>query len=258
MSDVLVLCYHAVSESWPAPLSVTPSALESQLAALVARGYRGQRFTEAVTRPSDGRWLVVTFDDGYRSVLDRAKPILDRHGIPGTLFVPTDWPADPRPMRWDGIDRWLGTPFEQELTQLDWDELRSLAADGWEIGSHTCSHPRLTRLGDDMLAQELTASKTRIESELGAQCTSIAYPYGDVDDRVEAASAAASYTAAASLPKVMYRPRPLRWPRSALYHRDTSLRFNLKVARPVRRLRASAAVRTLDAMRVQRRARRAA
>ena len=41
MSDTLVLCYHAVSESFPAPLSVTPTALEEQLALLAGRGYRG-------------------------------------------------------------------------------------------------------------------------------------------------------------------------------------------------------------------------
>jgi len=252
VGDLLVLCYHAVSDSWPAPLSVTPEALDAQLGSLVRRGYHGRRFTEAVTKPSMGRTLVVTFDDGYRSVLDRAKPILDRHGIPGTLFVPTDWPSDPRPMRWDGIDRWLGTSFEPELTQLRWDELRSLVEDGWEIGSHTCSHPRLTSVDDEALARELVESKSKVELELGLPCTSIAYPYGDVDARVETATASAGYGAAAALPKVMHRPRPLCWPRTALYHRDTTPRFRVKASRLVRSLRASAAGSAIDARRVNR------
>lgn len=247
-----------MSDSWPAPLSVTPQALDTQLATLLARGYRGRRFTEAATQAPKGRTLVVTFDDGYRSVLEHAKPILDRHGIPGTLFVPTDWPDDLRPMRWDGIDRWLATPFEQELVQLRWDHLRHLAAAGWEIGSHTCSHPRLTTVTDDALARELTGSKSQIETELELPCTSLAYPYGDVDRRVEVAAANAGYVAAAALPKVMYGARPLCWPRTALYHDDAASRFHVKVSPTVRRLRASAPIRAIDAIRVKRRSQQSA
>ena len=54
MSDVLVLCYHAVSPRWPADLSVTPEAFERQLQLLVGRGYRGATFHDAVTSPADG------------------------------------------------------------------------------------------------------------------------------------------------------------------------------------------------------------
>lgn len=250
MRDVLVLCYHAVSGTWPAPLSVTPDALERQLATLVARGYRGRRFTEAATEPATYPTLVVTFDDGYRSVLEQAKPILDRHGIPGTLFVPTDWPDDPRPMRWQGIDRWLEGPFELELRQLRWDELRGLADAGWEIGSHTCSHPHLTTLCTEELARQLTVSKAQIEDRLQAPCTSIAYPYGDVDDRVESATSGAGYLAAAALPHIMHRPHPLRWPRVGLYHADSLSRFRLKVSPMLRRLRAAEPVRRLEEMRL--------
>ncbi|MDX6726905.1 MAG: hypothetical protein QOK49_1710, partial [Baekduia sp.] len=157
--DLLVLCYHAVSPTWPAALSVTPEALDRQLGLLVRRGYRGATFTEAMTAPLRERTVVVTFDDNYRSVLERAKPILDRHGLVGTLYVPTDWVGETRPMAWPGIDRWLGTPHEPELHGLGWEELDRLASAGWEIGSHTCSHPRLSELDDAQLARELQASK---------------------------------------------------------------------------------------------------
>jgi peptidoglycan/xylan/chitin deacetylase (PgdA/CDA1 family) len=258
MLDVLVLCYHAVSDRWSAPLSVTSDALDRQLATLVARGYRGRRFTEAVTERPQHPTVVVTFDDGYRSVLERAKPILDRHGLPGTLFVPTDWPDDPRPMRWPGIDTWLDGPFEQELAQLRWEELRGLAGAGWEIGSHTCSHPHLTKLSDTELAHELQSSKRQIESHLQTPCTSIAYPYGDVDNHVETAADDAGYLAGAALPRVMHRSAVLRWPRTGIYHRDTPSRFRTKVSPTVRLLRASAPARHLDAMRLRTTAKRGA
>jgi peptidoglycan/xylan/chitin deacetylase (PgdA/CDA1 family) len=251
MHDLLVLCYHAVSPQWPAALSVTPAALDAQLAELARRGYRGRRFTEALAAPPDGPTVVVTFDDGYRSVLELAKPILDRHGFPGTLYVPTDWPGAGRPMRWPGIDRWLGTEHEPELACLGWEELRGLAAAGWEIGSHTCAHPRLPEVVDDgELARELRDSKARLEAELGIPCTSLAYPYGAVDARVEAAVAAAGYQAASTIPRVLAAPRPLRWPRTPIFHVDDRRRFGTKVSPRIRRLRASRAGMRLDRLRV--------
>jgi peptidoglycan/xylan/chitin deacetylase (PgdA/CDA1 family) len=238
MSDLLVLCYHAVSSTWPAALSVTPHALETQLGCLAARGYKGARFTDAITNPRPGRTVAITFDDSYRSVLEQAKPILDRHGFPGTLYVPTDWVGDPRPMCWAGIDRWLGTEHEPELHSLGWDELRALADAGWEIGSHTCSHPHLPQVDDATLAHELEDSKAAIEAELGRPCTSLAYPYGAMDERVRLAAAAAGYAGAGTIPRILYPPAPLMWPRTPIFHVDTPSRFRLKVSRTVRWLRA--------------------
>lgn len=252
MPDVLVLCYHAVSERWPAALSVTPAALDRQLGRLVARGYRGARFTDAVLADDAVPRVAVTFDDAYRSVLTRAKPILDRHGLPGTLFVPTDWPAAGGPMRWPGIDRWRTTEHRHELDPLSWPEIAELAGAGWEIGSHTCSHPRLTTLGDAALARELQVSKAAIEARLGAECPALAYPYGDVDDRVEAATAAAGYRAAGSIPRVLHPPRPLRWPRTPVFHDDGGRRFELKVSPALRRARRSAPGVRLDRLRTAR------
>jgi peptidoglycan/xylan/chitin deacetylase (PgdA/CDA1 family) len=252
--DVLVLCYHAVSETWPAALSVTPDALDEQLELVASRGYRGARFTEAATGAVDRAepTVVVTFDDAYRSVLELAKPILDRHGFPGTLFVPSRWPGDPGPMRWPGIDRWCATEHQDELRCLSWGEVRSLADDGWEIGSHTCSHPRLTEVDDGALARELRRSKVVLEAALDRPCLSLAYPYGCVDGRVEWATHEAGYRAAGAIPQILYRPRALRWPRTPIFHDDSIARFRLKVSPALRRTRRSALGTRLDAARVAR------
>jgi peptidoglycan/xylan/chitin deacetylase (PgdA/CDA1 family) len=248
VTDVIVLCYHAVSPTWEAALSTTPERFARQLALLTARGYRGATFTQAVSSPSHGRVVVVTFDDAYRSVLELARPILDRFGLPATVFAPTDSIGSEAPLCWPGIDHWLGGPHERELTPMSWAQLRTLADAGWEIGSHTGSHPRLTQLDDESLADELARSKAACEQHLGGACTALAYPYGDVDARVVAATARAGYSAAAALPQRLSSGDVLQWPRIGIYQVDDDLRFRLKVSPAVRRLRRSPAWDSLAAL----------
>lgn len=239
MSHSLVLSYHAVSPAWPAALSIAPGKLEAQLAALLRRGYRGATFHDAVHEPGGAPALALTFDDAYRSVIELAFPIMQRLGVPGTVFVPTDHAGRERPMSWPGIDHWVGGPHEAELLPMNWDELRALQDAGWEVGSHTCSHPYLTRLADAELERELVASRERCAAELGRPCRSLAYPYGDHDDRVVAATAAAGYTAACTVPALLQEGDPLRHPRIGLYHDESPLSFRVKMSPVVRGLRRS-------------------
>jgi peptidoglycan/xylan/chitin deacetylase (PgdA/CDA1 family) len=241
VSDVLVLCYHAVSERWPADLSITPEALEDQLTFLVERGYRGKTFTEAVTGTREGRVVAVTFDDAYRSVLELGLPILSRLGLPASVYVPTDFAGSERAMSWPGIDQWTGGPFEAELVPMSWEELGRLAADGWEVGSHTCSHPHLTRLDGVALDAELRRSREVCEERLGRPCESLAYPYGDHDARVVQAAREAGYRVAGTLPTRFGSRDPLSWPRIGIYYGDNRQRFRTKVSPFVRGLRASRA-----------------
>jgi peptidoglycan/xylan/chitin deacetylase (PgdA/CDA1 family) len=249
MGDVLVLCYHAVSERWPADLSITPRALEEQLEVLLRRGYRGATFTEAVTGPRHGKVLAVTFDDAYRSVLELGLPILERLGVPGSVFVPTDFAGTERPMSWPGIDQWLGGPFERELVPMSWEELGRLAGEGWEVGSHTCSHPRLTSLEGEAIEAELRVSREVCEQRLGHTCESLAYPYGDHDGRVVEAARAAGYRTAGTLPARFGSRDPLSWPRVGIYQGDETRRFRAKVSPLVRGLRSSRAWEAADRMR---------
>jgi peptidoglycan/xylan/chitin deacetylase (PgdA/CDA1 family) len=254
--DLLVLSYHAVSETWPAALSVTPERFEEQLRSLVEVGYRGATFSEGVSAAPEAKTVVVTFDDGYHSVLTHALPVLERLGLPGTVFVPTDFVGTARPMSWPGVERWLGSPFEHELVPLSWEELGSLASGGWEVGSHTCSHPRLTELDDARLADELGRSREHCEAVLGNPCRALAYPFGAYDARVLEFAQAAGYEYACIVPHRMTAPAPLAWPRVGVYHADSQRTFRFKVSPTVRRLRALPLLQPLDRVRrsVRRRA----
>jgi peptidoglycan/xylan/chitin deacetylase (PgdA/CDA1 family) len=244
--DALVLCYHAVSDDWPSPLAVSAAALSSQLEHLTRRGYRGVTFAEAAAAVHAGPVVAVTFDDAYLSVLERAAPILDRLGLPGTVFAPTAHVGRPGPMRWPGIGGWADTKHADELVCLDWDQLAALRRRGWEVGSHTCSHPRLSQLGDADLRRELADSREAIAARLG-DCTSLALPYGDGDTRVAEAAEAVGYRAVAGLPAPGSRA-DAAWPRTGVYRADAMWRFRLKTGRATRRLRGSTAGAPLAAL----------
>jgi peptidoglycan/xylan/chitin deacetylase (PgdA/CDA1 family) len=237
VNDPIVLCYHALSSTWEASMSTTPERFERQIALLARRGYRGTTFTRALDSRAGERLAVITFDDAYRSVLELARPILDRFEMPATVFVPTAGVEAGRPLCWAGIDHWSGGPHESELTPMSWEDLRTLAGAGWEIGSHTVTHPHLTAVDDATLEQELKRSKADCEAHVNAPCTSLAYPYGDVDARVVGAAERAGYVAGAALPRRLAQRSRLAWPRIGIYRIDDDVRFRLKVSPWIVRLR---------------------
>lgn len=241
--DLVVLCYHGISETWPASTSVRPAEFEAQLEYFADRGYRGATLSAALASPPTARTVVVTFDDAHRSVWELAREPLARLGIPGTVYAPTDYVSGKRPMAWDGYDRWLGGEHEGELACMSWEQLGELAAAGWEVGSHTCSHPHLSRLGEAEIASELSGSRRACEERLGRPCTSLAYPYSDYDERVVRAAAEAGYRFAVSVPRDAQPPLPFEWPRVGAYHGESARRVALRAWS--RRLRPGPAARLL-------------
>jgi len=251
MKEILALCYHAVSPTWPAGTTVRPEDFERQLEDLVGRGYRGATFAQALTAPAGERVVAVTFDDAHRSVLELAAPPMARLGVPGTVFVPTEYASSGRPMTWEGYDIWQGTEHEHELRCMSWEELAGLVAQGWEVGSHTRTHPRLPELGEAEIAAELTGSRRECEERLGVPCRSVAYPYGDYDDRVLRLALEAGYSFGAAVPRHAAAALPLAWPRVGVYHGEGPRRLRLRARS--RRLAPPAALRA--ALRLRRLAR---
>lgn len=229
MHELVVLCYHGISDSWPAETTVRRADFEAQLTSFAKAGFRGARLSDALVAPPEGRTLVVTFDDAHRSVLALAAPVMARLGLVGTIYVPTAYAGTDRHMAWDGYDRWMDTEHADELLCLGWDDLRGLAERGWEIGSHTRTHPHLPRLGDDELARELTESKAECEAGMGVACEAFAYPYSDFDDRVVRAAAAAGYRSAVTVPRGPTPPLPWQWPRVGVYNGEDANRVRFRV-----------------------------
>lgn len=250
VTDLLVLCYHAVSETWPSPAAISPARLDTQLRFLLRRGYRPVTLSAALRGPTPPRALIVTFDDAYASIIRLGLPILERLGVPGTVFVPTDAASEAGRMAWSELAQWVGGEHEPELRCMSWDELRRLSAAGWEIGSHTCSHPNLTELDADALAGELRSSRAACEEQMQRPCEVLAYPFGSYDRTVMNAAAAAGYAGAVTLDErvtASLRGRgPLEVPREAIYRGTGWLAFLAKTSRTVRRVRLSRAYASLS------------
>ena len=233
-SGCLVLCYHAVSDTWKDPLAVSPLALERQVRLLLARGYTAVGATAVLdNRP---RTFHITFDDAFRSV-ERVLGALERLAVPCTIFACAGLAEHgarfPVPELRDRLP-----PDEDELLTMRWEMLRALAERGVEIGSHTVSHRHLPALDQEDLLAELLDSRERLEERLDRPCRFLAYPYGDHDARVRAAARAANYAAAFTLEPPRGGHDPLALPRVGVYRRDSILRFSAKVSRTRQRVMA--------------------
>lgn len=222
----LVLCYHAVSDSWPDELAVPARLFEEHLTSLLRRGYRPVTARDALA--GHARSLHVTFDDAYKSV-ENGLAVLERLGVPSTVFACSGYAEDGRALDVPELTAEI-VAYPEELATMSWDELRDLAERGVEIGSHTITHPHLTRLSDAELGRELTESRARLEDELGRACGLLAYPYGENDARVRQAARRAGYAAAFALRESFAPADAFALPRVDLYKRDTSLRARLKTS----------------------------
>lgn len=129
--------------------------------------------------------FAVTFDDAYASVYKQAFPILRSRNIPATVFAVTGCVG--------GTNTWDTEKGDVQEQLMTLDELRELSANGFQIGSHTLTHPHLTALSAPELQDEIVSSKHWLEDALGKQVTGFSYPFGEVDSRVRQAVIDAGY-----------------------------------------------------------------
>lgn len=223
----LVLAYHSVTPDWQHSLAMRPETFRAQLHRLAERGFRGVTFTQAATGAVDGRVVVITFDDGFRSAGERAVQYLDELGWPATVFAVTRAATTGEVMRW--LEPNEGAARDGDLLPMGWSELHDLAGRGWEIGSHTVTHRLLSRLDDSELAEELRASRQETAARIGT-CTSISYPWGEIDQRVVAAARAAGYVAGSGLAGRFRSNDPMTIPRVAVAGSDGRFLFELKTS----------------------------
>lgn len=182
---VPVLMYHVISAppaGTPYPqLWVGPAAFAAQMTRLEATGYTGvtlKRVYDAWHGRGNlpRRPVVVSFDDGYESQHRSALPVLRRLGWPGVLNL-----------KLNALDVKGG---------LRSSEVEDLIRAGWEIDSHTFTHPDLPTLGPSRLRREVEASRAEIRRRFGVPADFFCYPAGRYDAASEAAVRRTGYLGA--------------------------------------------------------------
>jgi peptidoglycan/xylan/chitin deacetylase (PgdA/CDA1 family) len=172
---VPILTYHSLDISG-SPISTPPETFRRQMYALRDWGFQGihlGRLLDAWEGTTDfpPRPVVLTFDDGFKSVRECAAPVLAELGFQATIFVVAGYCG--------GKNDWRDQPAHiPRLPLLDWVDIREMARAGLEVGSHGVTHSASARLGKRELLREVAGSKQMIEDHLGQPVTVFAYPYG--------------------------------------------------------------------------------
>ncbi len=252
------LCYHSIAPAGPRYLTIPADLFERQLALLRRRGMRSgdlAALDDLAAGRAAGPTAFLTFDDGFRDSFETALPLLREYGFGAFVFVLPPLLEDGAAFEWPE----MRADLERHATTMrsvTWPMLERMKEGGFEVGSHTLSHPHLPRLGGERLREELWQSRAAIKERLGT-CDTLAYPFGEWSPEVAAAAAECGYRFAFTLPTVsgQLRAGPLSIPRVNVDYRDGERRFAAKLSPWSRRALLSAAV---GAVRGRRRARRRA
>jgi len=179
-SHAVILIYHHVSDDAPASTSVSPEIFEQHLNYLADNGFRVMDLPSVVNKLKIGEDLpdsvvILTFDDGYKSVYTEAFPRLKKRGWPFTVFV---CPED--------INKGRGPV-------VTWDQLREMSAAGATIASHGLRHDFMNRPRPDeesavhleRLKLELIFAKKYLVDQKLTTADMVAYPYGEYSPGVQ-------------------------------------------------------------------------
>lgn len=128
--------------------------------------------------------IVITIDDGFKSVYTLAYPLLKEYQFPATLFLYTNF-------------------IGNSANQLSWEEIKEMTDHGMEIGSHTVSHCNLLHLIKNesqidylkRIDKELYLSKKILEENTASPIVAFAYPYGIYSQEIKMLAKQAGYQA---------------------------------------------------------------
>jgi peptidoglycan/xylan/chitin deacetylase (PgdA/CDA1 family) len=199
MNKVSILMYHQVGE-FPRPTAHRATfchvrRFAAQMAYLYHLGYTVVSLQDALDglfgdRPLPRHAVVLTFDDGYQNFRDHAFEVLGRYGFHATVFLVAGLLGKNA--------QWLADDGRVASKLMDRDTVRQLQGENLTFGSHTLSHPNLTRISPEQRTKEIFRSKAELEDLLGEEVKYFCYPNGDFDNDVVAMVREAGYRAAVS------------------------------------------------------------
>lgn len=180
-----ILMYHQVlpktNPFFKKHIAVEPEVLDEHLKYLTENGWKIETVEEYFSKPQDQRnkkTAIMTFDDVSSSFLDYAKPIFDKYKVKASVFPIQNMTTQ---------KEYFNIP-KDGISALTEDEIKFLANDGFEIGSHAQSHRNLNKIPFKDAVAEMTESKKWIEGLIGKKISTMCFPIGGIDqDLVKAA-----------------------------------------------------------------------
>ncbi len=171
----VILAYHLVGAETGMVVDLSKAAFEEHMSTL-RRVAEPISLSQALAEPCpsqnhDRPRVVITFDDAYQNFFSDALPIVHKHGIPVTLYVPVGFIDGTSPPPITSTD---------DLPAASWDQISAVAVEDSlvEVGSHGLTHANLTQLPADDVAHEVAESKIALERRLDRPISSFCYPEG--------------------------------------------------------------------------------
>jgi len=231
MSDLFqipIINYHKISETGDIGITTRrPVDFRSDLLWLQENGFSTvtfQTLDSGTTLPE--KPVIITFDDGYKSVLEQAVPALAEFGFSVVIYCPAAYIG--KNNDWDV--QFGGMIFEH----LSADELLLLISAGHEIGSHGLTHRLLRHLSPGQRQKEISLSKVLLEEIIGREVCSFSYPFGRADHTsVEMVREAGYKFAVSGLFFKSGKVTAFNLPRTNIYRMDSLSVFAEKLTRPL-------------------------
>ncbi len=177
-----ILTYHSIDTSGSV-VSTAPEVFRRQMKFLSEMGYNVVALNKLVgvlanKQKHSPKTVALTFDDGFQNFYTTAFPILKEYGFQATVFLVTDYCGK--------YNDWGDAlPKLPRSKLLSWQEIKELNNYGIEFGTHTRTHPNLTKIAAAQVKDEIIDSKRVIEDSLSCEVTTFAYPYGKFNESVK-------------------------------------------------------------------------
>ncbi len=143
-------------------LSVSPQEFINQLNLIENKGYKTVTFEEILNNHLPDKPIILTFDDGYLNFYQNAYPELKKRNLKAASYI---------------ITNSIGGGAYMNSNQI-----KEISNNGIEIGSHTISHPDLSKLSNEKAEREIFESKKILEVLLNKKIVSFCYPSGKYDE----------------------------------------------------------------------------